>query len=193
MSTNGSQPAEEPPGLPEPGAEAAAAESPSERAEEDYPNELDPAQLRREAADFKDRYLRLAAEFENYKRRRDQERADSQRYSGEEAARTLLPVLDNLRRAVEHAGDGGGDLLSGLQLMVREFENALERIGLTPVRTVGEAFDPAVHEAVGGEESDEVDRDTVIAEVQPGYRLHDRLIRPALVRVAHPRHPFTTV
>ncbi|HKR99620.1 MAG TPA: nucleotide exchange factor GrpE [Candidatus Dormibacteraeota bacterium] len=195
MSTNGSQPPEERPGLPEAEAEAEAeaAESPSERAEEDVPGELDPALLRREAEEYRDRYLRLAAEFENYKRRREQERVDSLRYAGEDAARTLLPVLDNLRRAVEHAGDGGGDVLSGLQLVIRDFENALERIGVTPVPTVGTAFDPALHEAIGGEERDDVEHDVVIDEIQPGYRLHDRLIRPALVRVAHPRHPYTAV
>ena len=69
----------------------------------------------------------------------------------------------------------------------RQFEQALATVGVEPVETVGAPFDPAVHEAIGGEESDEVSEDTVIAELQPGYRLHDRLLRPALVRVAHPR------
>jgi molecular chaperone GrpE len=172
-----------------------SAESPSERAEEDAPGELDPAELSRQLADLQDRYLRLAADLENFKRRRAQERADSHRYSSEEAARTLLPVLDNLRRAVDHAPEGGAEdfFVNGLHLVVREFESALERLGVTPVPTVGEPFDPALHEAVTGEESDEVERDTVVAEIQPGYRLHDRLIRPALVRVAHPRRPFTPV
>src|SRR5438270_13192568 len=109
MSTNGSQPADDPRGLPEASSEEAEVESPSERAEEDSPADLDPVQLRRELEHVNDRHLRLAAEFENYKRRRAQERADSLRYSGEEAARTLLPVLDNLRRAMEHASDGTGD------------------------------------------------------------------------------------
>jgi len=169
-------------------------ESPSERAEEDEPDELQAGELRREVEDLTDRYLRLAAEFENFKRRRSLERADALRYSSEEAARTLLPVLDNLRRAVDHAADTGSeDILNGLQLVVREFESALERLGITPVQTVGEAFDPSVHEAIGGEESDEVEQDTVVAEIQPGYRLHDRLIRPALVRVAHPRRPLPSV
>ncbi len=71
--------------------------------------------------------------------------------------------------------------------MVREFENALANIGVTPIDAVGQPFDPAVHEALGGAESDSVDVDTVDAELQRGYRLHDRVLRPALVRVAHPR------
>ena len=189
MSTNGAEP-KEAPRPPEP-----TPESPSERAEEDRPGELDPSELRRQLDDLQERYLRLAADFENFKRRKVQERADTLRYSSEEAARTLLPVLDNLRRAVDHAPEVGAEdfFVSGLHLVVREFEAALERLGIRPVPTVGEPFDPAVHEAVGGEESDEVERDTVVAELQPGYRLHDRLIRPALVRVAHPRQPFTPV
>jgi molecular chaperone GrpE len=190
MSTNGSEPREVPRALP---AGEQTEESPSQRAEEDAAGELDAAELRRQLDELQDRYLRLAADFDNFKRRRVQERADSLRYSSEEAARTLLPVLDNLRRAVEHAPEGGAEdfFVNGLHLVVREFESALERLGIHPVPAVGEPFDPSVHEAVSGEESDEVDRDTVVAEIQPGYRLHDRLIRPALVRVAHPRNPYT--
>lgn len=140
-------------------------------------------------AECEGRYLRLAADFENFKRRRGQELIDSGRYRSEEAARALLPVLDNLRRAVEHAPEGGAEefFVHGLELVVREFESALERLGVTRVPALGEPFDPALHEAIGGEESDAVERDTVIAELLPGYRLHDRLLRPAVVRVAHPR------
>jgi molecular chaperone GrpE len=101
----------------------------------------------------------------------------------------LLPVLDNLRRAVEHAGEAGAEdfFVSGLQLVVREFETALERIGVVPVPGVGERFDPAIHDAIAAEESDDVEHDTVVAELVPGYRLHDRLLRPAIVRVVRPR------
>ena len=135
------------------------------------------------------RYVRLAADFENFKRRKAQELADSTRYRNEEAARALLPVLDNLRRAAEHAPEAGAEdfFVNGLELVVREFETTLERLGVVHIASVGEPFDPAVHEAIGGEESDDVERDTVIAELVPGYRLHDRLLRPAVVRVAHPR------
>lgn len=191
MTVNGSEPPESPRALPATGADDLV-ESPSQRAEEDQPGERDAADLGRELEDLRDRYLRLAADFDNFKRRRSQERAEQLRYASEDAARALLPVFDNLQRAVEHAPDGdGGQLLDGLNLVVREFRGALERLGVTPVPTVGQPFDPSVHEAIGGVESDEVDRDTVVDEVQPGYLLHDRLIRPALVRVAHPRHPFS--
>lgn len=135
-----------------------------------------------------ERYLRLAADFENFRRRKNQELADRSRYASEEAARALLPVLDNLQRAVGHAGESSPeDLVNGLGLVVREFETALARLGVTPIDAVGQPFDPAVHEALGGEDSDSVDVDTVQTELQRGYRLHDRVLRPALVRVAHPR------
>ena len=135
------------------------------------------------------RYLRLAADFENFKRRKTQEIADVRRYESEDAALALLPVLDNLRRAVEHASEAGAEefFVSGLQLVVREFETALERIGVVPVPAVGERFDPAMHDAIAADESDDVTEDTVIAELVPGYELHDRLLRPAIVRVVRPR------
>jgi molecular chaperone GrpE len=134
-----------------------------------------------------ERYVRLAADFENFRRRKNQELVDRSRYANEDAARAMLPVLDNLRRAVAHAGeDGAPELVGGLEMVVREFESALERLGVTPIEAEGRPFDPALHEAIGGEESDNVDVDTVATEVQRGYRLHDRVVRPALVRVAHP-------
>ncbi len=141
------------------------------------------------SADRDARYLRLAADFENFKRRKAQELRDARRYESEEAARALLPVLDNLRRAVEHASDAGAEdfFVSGLELVVREFENALERLGVVPVPAAGERFDPSLHEAITAEELDDVDEETVIAEVLRGYKLHDRLLRPAMVRIVHPR------
>jgi molecular chaperone GrpE len=146
-----------------------------------------------EAADEPDerdaRYLRLAADFENFKRRKAQELADARTYESEDAAIALLPVLDNLRRAVDHAGEAGAEefFISGLQLVVREFEAALQRLGVVPVPAVGERFDPAIHDAIAAEESDDVTDDTVVDELVPGYRLHDRLLRPAIVRVVRPR------
>ena len=85
------------------------------------------------------------------------------RYESEDAALALLPVLDNLRRAVDHASEAGAEefFVSGLQLVVREFETALERIGVVPVPAVGERFDPAMHDAIAAEESDDVQEDTV--------------------------------
>jgi molecular chaperone GrpE len=153
--------------------------------------EPEGAEAEAEEVDDRDaRYLRLAADFENFKRRKTQEIADARRYESEDAALALLPVLDNLRRAVDHASEVGAEefFVSGLELVVREFETALERLGVVPVPAVGERFDPAMHEAIAAEESDDVVEDTVVAELVPGYRLHDRLLRPAIVRVVHPRN-----
>jgi len=172
---------------PDPAAEPRA----DVEAAPDQPGAPEADALRDALQQAEQRYLRLAADFENFKRRKGQELEDRGRYASEEAARAMLPVLDNLRRAVAHAPEGGADdfFVSGLHLVVREFETVLERLGVSRVPGVGEPFDPSVHEAIGGEESDTVEHDTVVDELVPGYRLHDRLLRPAVVRVAHPRQP----
>ena len=139
-----------------------------------------------------EQYLRLAADFDNFRKRKTQELEDRARYASEAAATALLPVLDNLRRAVEHANtDDETSLRSGIEMVVREFESALETLGIVPIEAVGEPFDPKFHEAIAGEESEDVDVETVVDEVQRGYRLHDRVLRPALVRVAHPARTGT--
>ena len=137
-----------------------------------------------------ERYIRLAADFENFRRRKNQELLDRARFASEPAARALLPVLDNLRRALDHAPEASReDLINGLELVVREFEARLADLGVTAIDALGQPFDPSVHEALGSEEADDVAVDTVSSELQRGYRLHDRVLRPALVRVAHPSVP----
>jgi molecular chaperone GrpE len=141
--------------------------------------------LRRALEERDSQYLRLAADFENYRRRSVQEAADRARYASEAAARELIPVLDNLQRAIQHAPEGD-PMVDGVRMVARQFEEALRTLGVTVIDADGQPFDPAVHEAIGGEESPDVSQDTVVAVLQPGYRLHDRVLRPALVRVAHP-------
>jgi molecular chaperone GrpE len=134
------------------------------------------------------RYQRLAADFENYKRRTRQELADRTQYANEELLRKLLPILDNLRRALDHVPEGTDrNWLDGLKLVVRQFEDTLQAQGLTPIPAVGEKFDPSKHEAIAREETDEHEEGTIVEEMQPGYRLHERVLRPTLVKVAHPR------
>jgi molecular chaperone GrpE len=147
----------------------------------------DPEVLRAMLTERQAQYLRLAADFENFRRRKAQELADRARYGSEDAARALLPALDNLRRAVDHAPEGTDNaFLEGVRMTVRQFEEALGSLGVTPIEAVGAPFDPSLHEAVAGVESAEVEHDTVVDELQRGYRLHDRVIRPSMVRVAHP-------
>jgi molecular chaperone GrpE len=155
-------------------------EAPAEQAAQ---TEIDD--LRRALEERDAQYLRLAADFENFRRRRAQEDLDRSRYASEATAVALLPVLDNLQRAIQHAPEGD-PMVDGVRMVARQFEDALRAVGVTAIDADGQPFDPAVHEAIGGEESPEVDRDTVVAVLQPGYRLHDRVLRPALVRVAHP-------
>jgi len=134
------------------------------------------------------RYQRLAADFENYKRRTRQELGDRTQYANEELLRKLLPILDNLRRALDHVPEGTDrNWLDGLRLVVRQFEDTLQAQGISTIPSVGEKFDPSKHEAIASEETDEHEEGTIVEEMQPGYRLHERVLRPTLVKVAHPR------
>jgi molecular chaperone GrpE len=134
------------------------------------------------------RYQRLAADFENYKRRTRQDLTDRTQYANEELLRKLLPLRDNLQRALEHAPEGiDRNWFEGIKLVVRQFDDVLQAQGLSTIPAVGEKFDPAQHEAIASEETDEHEEGTIVEEMQPGYRLHNRVLRPTLVKVAHPR------
>src|SRR5947209_2077578 len=134
------------------------------------------------------RYQRLAADFENYKRRTRQELADRTQYANEELLRKLLPILDNFKRVLDHAPEGiDRNWFEGVKLVARQFEETLQAQGLSTIPAVGEKFDPSQHEAIASEETDELEEGTVVEEMQPGYRLHNRVLRPTLVKVAHPR------
>jgi molecular chaperone GrpE len=134
------------------------------------------------------RYQRLAADFENYKRRTRQELGDRTQYANEELLRKLLPILDNLRRAMEHAPESADrNWFDGLRMVMRQFEDTLQAQGISTIPAVGEKFDPSKHEAIASEETDEHEEGTIVEEMQPGYRLHERVLRPTLVKVAHPR------
>ena len=159
-------------------------------AEQAVPHSVDPElQAARDEAEANfARYQRLAADFENYKRRTRQELADRTQYANEELLRKLLPILDNLRRALDHAPEGSDrNWLTGLRMVVRQFEDTLEAQGVSAIPAVGEKFDPSKHEAIAREETDEHEEGTIVEEMQPGYRLHERVLRPTLVKVAHPR------
>ena len=134
------------------------------------------------------RYQRLAADFDNYKRRTRQELGDRTQYANEELLRKLLPILDNLRRALDHAPEGvDPNWFEGIKMVTRQFEDTLRAQGLSTISAVGEKFDPSQHEAIAREETDEQEEGTIVEEMQPGYRLHERVLRPTLVKVAHPR------
>ena len=144
-------------------------------------------QLEEEAEEAGKRYLRLAADFDNYKKRARQDQLETVNYASATMLERLLPVLDDFQRALEHepAGVDNG-WLKGLRLTYQKLEDILSAQGVEPISSVGSAFDPSLHEAVGSEESSEHPEDTVVRELRRGYRLRDRVIRPALVKVARP-------
>ncbi|TMC92216.1 MAG: nucleotide exchange factor GrpE [Chloroflexi bacterium] len=136
-------------------------------------------------AEARDRHLRLAADFDNYKKRSRQEQLETIQHASAELIGRLLPVLDDLRSALEHKPAGVDEAWSkGLELGVRKLEEALSAHGLEPIASVGERFDPKFHEAVGHEESEEHPEDTVVSELRRGYRIRDRVVRPSLVKVS---------
>lgn len=134
-----------------------------------------------------ERHLRLAADFENYKKRVRQEQLDTMRYAAAVLAERLLPVLDDAELALDHAPEGvEGGWLKGVQMTFQKLDEVLTSVGVERIESVGARFDPSLHEAIGSEESSEHPEDTVLAELRPGYRLHDRVLRPALVKVSRP-------
>jgi molecular chaperone GrpE len=148
--------------------------------------EADLEAARAEARQNHDRWLRERADLENLKRRAARERTETIKFANEQVLRDLLPVVDNLERAVEHAraGGNGQPLVEGVTLVLKEFLAVLERHGVTRIEAKGAAFDPAAHEAMAQVESAEHAPNSVVEEHQRGYRLSERLLRPALVTVA---------
>lgn len=143
------------------------------------------AELEAAAAEAKDRHLRMAADFENYKKRARQEQLETIQHASAELITRLLPGLDDLHKALDHAPKGvDQSWLKGVELSVRKLEEAFGAHGLEAIKSVGTRFDPKLHEAVGHEESDEHPEDTVVSELRRGYRIRDRVVRPALVKLA---------
>jgi len=137
-----------------------------------------------------DRFLRVQAELENYKKRVEREKSSLVRYGNEELIKAILPVIDNLERALDHPqGENPDGLTEGIKITLNQLLQVLEKFGLTPIASVGEPFDPSRHEAMMQVESADHEPNAVVSELQKGYFLNDRLIRPAMVSVARrPRH-----
>jgi molecular chaperone GrpE len=158
---------------------------------EELPNDTEElknllAQKTKEAQENYDRYVRLAAELENIKKRQEREVAELRQFANENLLKELVPVLDNLERALEHGrqSEAPEALMEGLDLVNQDFLKVLGRFGVTPINSVGERFDPAYHHAVMEEEAPEVEDQTVLKELQKGYMLANRLLRPAMVVVS---------
>ena len=139
-----------------------------------------------EAQEHYDRFLRVSADLENYKKRVSKEKADLIKYGNEELIKELLPVIDNLERALEHTSSEGAQegIADGVAMTLQQFLGILQRFGITPIAAEGEPFDPTKHEAVMEQPTGDYDPGQVVAELQKGYLLNDRLVRPAKVAVA---------
>jgi molecular chaperone GrpE len=155
----------------------------------DPPAEDPLAKALAEATKFKDAWMRTAADFDNFRKRSRRELEDARKAGREELLKDLLPTFDNLERAVvasKSATDVKG-VVDGILMVMKQFEATLGRMNITKVTTVGNMFDPQVHEAIQQVETDEHPPGTVIAEVQPGYLNGERLVRAAMVVVAKPK------
>jgi molecular chaperone GrpE len=143
-------------------------------------------QKTQEAEENYNRFLRLAAEMENMKKRQEREVAEVRQFANENLLKELLPVLDNLERALGHGrqSEAPEALMEGLDLVSQDFLKVLSRFGVQPIDSVGDRFDPAFHHAVMEEEAPEMEDQTVLKELQKGYLLKNRLLRPAMVVVS---------
>lgn len=146
------------------------------------------AELAETTARYDDLLLRERAELENFKRRMQRDRIEAVRFAAEPLLRDVLPVMDNLERAVGHARDAGESpgqaLVEGVEMVLRALADVLEKHGVTRIEACGAPFDPALHQAVAHVEDEAVAPNTVLDEHQSGYRFHERLLRPAMVSVA---------
>ncbi|MGA3333871.1 MAG: nucleotide exchange factor GrpE [Terracidiphilus sp.] len=171
--------------LPAPAAEEELAAGQAEAGvAEEATEQTELGQLKAERDQLLDRLARLQAEFENARKRAERERAEFREFVTGQAIEQFLPVLDNFELALKSTGSAH-QLRSGVNLIVKQMEEILDKMQVKAVPAVGEAFDPHIHEAMGTVERDDVPDQHVAEEVRRGYKIRDRLLRPALVRVAH--------
>ena len=140
--------------------------------------------LKAEREALYDRLARLQADFENQRKRIVREQAEYKEYALADAVKELLPVVDSFDRAIKHAGGEDQDFRSGVELINRQLHDVLAKLGVRPIPAEGEPFDPRLHQAVQMVDTDQVEDNHVLDELQRGYMLKDRLLRPAMVRVA---------
>lgn len=133
-----------------------------------------------------DQLMRVAADFENYKRRQEREREEMAKYAGQQVVSNLLPVIDNFERALQaqtHAQDPAS-FIEGVRMIQKQLAEVLSKASVSIVEAVGQPFNPEFHEAIASEVNDEVEDETVLEEFQKGYIMHGRLIRPSVVKVS---------
>ncbi|HZP81577.1 MAG TPA: nucleotide exchange factor GrpE [Chthonomonadaceae bacterium] len=174
-----------PPEAPAPAEDAPPADETGAR---DYITALQSEleEMRTRAEEAEKRILYVQAEFQNYRRRKEEEQAGLQKYNNSELIKALLPIIDNFERALAAAEQTRNfdALVGGVSGTLKQLRAFLEKAGVKPIESVGKEFDPNFHEAIGHTDSDEYPANTVAEEVQKGYVMHDRVLRPSLVKVS---------
>ncbi|MEJ2685273.1 MAG: nucleotide exchange factor GrpE [Candidatus Sulfobium sp.] len=151
---------------------------------EEAPEEKGPASDEK-GQDLNDKYLRLYAEFENYKKRVSREKEDLLQYGNEALLYELLPAIDHLELALKHASrDAGGGIVQGVEITLKELQRTLEKFGLRRIESTGRSFDPAVHHAMAQVEREDMNEKMVAEEFRAGYLYRDKVLRPSLVAVS---------
>lgn len=142
----------------------------------------------------RDKYLRLAAEFENYKRRVQRDQQDSIKFANESLLKNLLPIIDNLERAIKFGKETESNqaLMEGVELTHKSFLETIGKLGVRQISSEGQPFDPTMHQAVAQVESENLAPNSVVEEFQKGYFLHNRILRPAMVTVSKEASQRTT-
>jgi molecular chaperone GrpE len=160
-------------------------DSPATEADSSVHEEL-ASKAEEEYKALNNKYLRLAAEFENYKRLSQRDQREQIRFGNEQLLKELLPVVDNMERAIKAARTNAGDsaLVQGVELTLKQLSGILAKFGVQAVETTGQDFDPSAHQAVSYGPSNDVPANKVLDEFQKGYRLHDRILRAAMVSVS---------
>lgn len=160
--------------------------SETDAAEEVAEEVLDPEKLAADLAELNQRFLRTAADFENYKRRTAQEKDDLLKYSNARLMGELLPVLDNFQLALKSPAESqeAQNVVKGVEMIYRQMVQTLEQAGMAKIEAVGQPFDPNLHEAIMQVDDDTVPEDTVVEELRAGYMLKERVIRPSMVKVS---------
>lgn len=143
-------------------------------------------ELRAQKEDFEKRFLYLQAEFQNYRRRITEEKAALDKFAGEKIIKEMLPIVDNFERglAAAKATSNFDALIGGVAGVMKQMEALLQKSGVIPIEAVGKEFDPKMHEAIGVADESDLPANTVVEELQRGYLLHERVLRPSLVKVS---------
>ena len=171
--------------------DAAVSTDESESSEEDLV-ELDPVKVlekdlqetKDELAEQKDKFVRLQAETDNFRKRLSREKEEFSQYANERLFKALIPIFDNFERALEASSNDAKSLKKGLDMILKQFSSFLEKEKVEPIKAVGEKFDPAIHEVLSSEESDDHEEDTIISQFVKGYTINHRVLRPAQVVIS---------